>query len=184
VHDDGVLAAARLNLDSRRSCLGSRHLVSSLLSIYLNDHLAGSTVALELAKRTARSNRGSSYEQTLARMTSEISEDRQALEGIMNRLGVGKDRAKLTVAWCAEKLGRAKLNGRLTGYSPLSRLVELEMLALGVQGKLLLWQALGQSHGDDPRLTGVDLQMLQDRARSQHQELESQRRRAAEETLR
>jgi hypothetical protein len=30
----------------------------------------------------------------------------------------------------------------VTGYSPLSRLEELEILTLGVQGKLLLWQAL------------------------------------------
>ena len=32
-----------------------------LLGIYLNDHLAGSTVGMEVARRTARSNKGSGY---------------------------------------------------------------------------------------------------------------------------
>lgn len=45
-------------------------------------------------------------------------------------------------AWAAEKLVRLKLNGRLRGYSPLSRLLELEMLHIGITGKLELWQAL------------------------------------------
>ena len=43
----------------------------------------------------------------------------------MDDLGVGS-RAKDGAAWVAEKLGRLKTNGQLTGYSPLSRLVELE----------------------------------------------------------
>jgi hypothetical protein len=33
-----------------------------LLSIYLNDHLAGSTSGIELAKRSAANNRGTPYE--------------------------------------------------------------------------------------------------------------------------
>lgn len=36
----------------------------------------------------------------------------------------------------AEKLGRLKPNGQLHGYSPLSRVIELEGLYLGISGKL------------------------------------------------
>jgi hypothetical protein len=64
---------------------------------------------------------------------------------------------KVLLGWGAEKAGRLKLNGELLGYSPLSRLEELEALSLGVEGKLALWTALRRTHGDDPRLRGAEL---------------------------
>ena len=153
------------------------------LSIYLNDHLAGSTAGLDLARRTASENEGSSYGRVLAEVAEEIAEDREALIDVMERLSVGHDRLKVVGAWAAEKLGRLKLNGSLLSYSPLSRLVEIEGLSLGVEGKLGLWQSLKLTHGDDPRLRSVDLDALIARARSQRRRLERQRRKAAKEAL-
>jgi hypothetical protein len=155
-----------------------------LLAIYLNDHLAGSTAGLELARRAVGNNRGTGYGNVLAEVAEEIAEDRAALIDVMDRLSVGRDRVKVAGGWAAEKLGRLKLNGSLLSYSPLSRMVEIEGLSLGVEGKLGLWQALKVTHGDDPRLRGVDLDALITRARSQRRRLERQRRRAAEEALR
>jgi hypothetical protein len=43
---------------------------------------------------------------------------------------------KVGVAWIGEKIGRLKFNGRLLGRLPLSDLEELELLRLGVEGKL------------------------------------------------
>jgi len=154
------------------------------LSIYLNDHLAGSTVGLDLARRAASENEGSSYGKVLNEVAEEIAEDREALIDVMDRLSVGHDRLKVAGAWAFEKLGRLKLNGSLLSYSPLSRLVEIEGLALGVEGKLSLWQSLKLTHGDDPRLRGVDFDTLIARARSQRRRLERQRRKAAQEALR
>jgi hypothetical protein len=154
-----------------------------LLSTYLNDHLAGATAGLELARRAAGSNRSTSYGRVLSALAREIEEDREALLEIMARLGVGQDRLKVAVAWGAEKVGRLKLNGELLRYSPLSRLVELEGLAIGVEGKLALWQSLRETHSDDPRLRGIDIEELITRARSQRRRLEQQRRRAAAEAL-
>ena len=153
------------------------------LSIYLNDHLAGSTVGLDLARRAASENEGSSYGKVLAEVAEEIAEDREALIDIMDRLSVRHDRLKVAGAWAAEKLGRLKLNGSLLSYSPLSRLEGIEGISLGVEGKLSLWQSLKITHGDDPRLRGVDLDALIARARSQRQRLERQRRKAAKEAL-
>ena len=51
--------------------------------------------------------------------------------------------------------GRLKPNGQLTGYSPLSRLVELEGLSLGITGKLGLWRALLGLVPGEPRLDGA-----------------------------
>lgn len=56
-----------------------------LLSTYLNDHLAGATAGLELARRAARSNRGSTYGRVLSELVEEIAEDRSALEAVMSR---------------------------------------------------------------------------------------------------
>jgi hypothetical protein len=154
------------------------------LTTYLNDHLAGATAGLDLARRTASSNDGTPYGRVLAEVAEEVAEDREALEEVMARLSVSRDRVKVAGAWAAEKLGRFKLNGSLLSYSPLSRLEEIEGLALGVEGKLSLWQSLKLTYGGDPRLRGVDLDALIERARSQRRRLERQRRRAAQEALR
>lgn len=172
--------AALLSAISRSA---SYHLIGSLLGTYLNDHLAAAVAASELAKRCAGSNRGNGYGDALAQLAAEIGEDRKTLEDLMRRLGAGTDRLKVTASWSAEKLGRLKLNGRLLSYSPLSRLEEIELLALGVDGKLALWRTLERTLGDDPRLRSVDLEQLIARARSQRRRLETQRLRAAAEAL-
>jgi hypothetical protein len=53
----------------------------------------------------------------------------------MDELRFGGDKVKNIAAWGIEKVGRLKLNGQLTGYSPLSRVVELEGLLAGIAGK-------------------------------------------------
>ena len=154
-----------------------------LLSIYLNDHLAGSTVGRELVHRAAGSNRGSAYGRFLTELAHEIDEDRETLLGLMRDLDVGVDRAKVAAAWTGEKAGRLKLNGRLLGYSPLSRVVELEALTLGVAGKRGLWVALQDVADDEPRLAAAPLPALIARADRQLAGLEQHRRRAAREAL-
>ena len=146
-----------------------------MLEIYLNDHLAGATAARELVRRAAGSNRGTAYGPFLERLAGEIDEDRESLLEVMKALGAGTDRLKLAAGWGAEKLGRLKLNGRLLGYSPLSRVVELEGLALGVSGKLALWRGLRALAPHEPRLGGFDLEALIARAERQLDELESHR---------
>lgn len=155
----------------------------SLLAIYLNDHLAGATAGLELAQRAAASNRGSGYGRFLDELADEIRTDRESLLEVMRSLDIGVDRIKVSAAWAAEKLGRLKLNGRLLGYSPLSRLVELEALALGVTGKLAMWRALNRLEPGRSELSKPKLEALIDRAQLQLQGLEAQRQSAVEDAL-
>src|SRR5919199_5430140 len=122
------------------------------LAVYLNDHLAGATGGLELAKRAASSNEGTEYGAFLSELEHEIAEDRASLVRIMERFDVKQDRIKTTGAYVGEKLGRLKPNAHLTSYSPLSRVVELEFLMLGVTGKLGLWRALLAVANADERL--------------------------------
>ncbi len=154
-----------------------------LLAIYLNDHLAGSTVGHELAKRSAAHNRSSDYGTFLDGLAEEIAEDRRKLMEIMGALGIRVDRLKWVGAWAAEKLGRLKLNGSLRDYSPLSRVVELEGLALGINGKLSLWRALEELAPKLPELASFDLPGLAARAESQLERLEPHRLQAVSEAL-
>lgn len=154
-----------------------------LLSIYLNDHLGGSTVGRDLARRAAANNRGTDYGQFLTTLAVEIDEDRDALLGLMRRLGVRVDQVKVVLGWATEKVGRLKLNGQLTGYSPLSRVVELEGLLLGVRGKLALWTALERLPPSTRQTAAVDLERLADRATRQCEQIEEHRLRAVEEGL-
>lgn len=146
------------------------------LAIYLNDHLAGATLGVELVRRTQRENAGSPLGDFLRELGTEIAEDRRTLLGLLDRLGVEPSLPKVAAAWTSEKLGRLKLNGRLTRYSPLSRVVELEALSIGIEGKRLMWVAL------DGRLqvAGFDFAALAERARSQRDRLEPHRLAAAD----
>lgn len=153
-----------------------------LLGIYLNDHLAGSTVGIELAKRSHGANRGTEVGEFLEWLIGEIDEDRRVLEQLMARLDIGHDPVKRAVGWTTEKVGRLKLNGSLFSYSPLSRFVELETLTLGVTGKHLLWQALERA-GLGPVFENVDLPRMSKRAQEQLSRLEHHRGMAAREAL-
>jgi hypothetical protein len=153
------------------------------LAIYLNDHLAGATVGVELGRRALRENEGSELGIFLRGLLAEISEDRATLVQLMERLSIQRSKAKTAAAWTAEKLGRLKLNGQIRGYSPLSRLVELEGLAAGIEGKRSLWLALAQIRDRERRLLEFDLDALAERAQSQRERLELHRLAAAAAAL-
>jgi hypothetical protein len=153
------------------------------LKIYLEDHYAGATAGLELARRSAGANRGTPYGDVLERIADEIEQDRDSLRAIMTELGVGPDRLKVAGAWAGEKAGRLKLNGHLTGYSPQSRVIELEGLVIGVTGKRCLWSALRHVAPQESRLQIEQLDELVARAERQIEELEEQRLKAVSEAV-
>lgn len=155
--------------------------VSDLLKTYLQDHHAGATVGLELARRTAGANEGTEYGPELERLADEIAEDRATLEEVMERLEVKPSKLKDAGGWAAEKLGRLKPNDRLLSYSPLSRVIELEGLLIGVTGKQALWEAVQTAVGQS--LDGIDFDALSARAADQRGRLETLRRRAAAEAF-
>ena len=156
---------------------------SKYLATYLNDHLAGSTVGLALARRAASENEGTPLGRFLSTLAEEIAEDRRALEELMGALSVGTDHKKVAAAWLAEKAGRLKPNAQLRGYSPLSPLVELEALSLGIEGKRLMWRALREV-ADEHGLDAARLDELATRARRQRDRVERQRAGIAADALR
>jgi hypothetical protein len=149
--------------------------MSSLLAIYVQDHHAAGLAGARVARRVAMAVERDSGNAELRRVASEISEDLLALEGIMHRLGVEPNRAKDTLARIAERLGRLKLNGRLLRRSPLSDLLELETLVVGITGKQALWVSLREI----PSIQIEELDQLLERAEEQKRSVENARVAAA-----
>lgn len=154
---------------------------AGLLGVYLNDHLAGSTAGAALARRLADAE--ADWAPELGRISGEIAEDRETLLGLMARLDVPVVRYKKAIAWVGEKAARLKPNKRLIERSPLSRVLELETLRLGVEGKAAGWRTLREVADTEPRLPAARLEELLARARRQAEELEKLRVRAVNEAL-
>ncbi len=141
---------------------------TKLLGIYLNDHLAGATVGSHRMRRLAHAERDSPNSAVLQLVAGEIEEDEATLIDVMRRLGVERQLYKRAGAWVAERLGALKLNGRLIRRSPLTTLIELEMMQMAIVGKHALWTTLLRS--DLP--AGVDLEGLGARAKRQRKMLQ------------
>jgi hypothetical protein len=155
-----------------------------LLGVYLNDHLAGATVGVELSRRMAASAEPKSAAAgTLRKLSAEIAADRGSLIEIMTRLNIPLRSYKVFAAWAGEKAGRLKLNRRLLTRSPLSSLEEAEILRLGVEGKAAGWRTLRVLAERDTRLDTSTLDGLIARAARQSAVLEDLRTDIAEQLL-
>ncbi|MDX6688600.1 MAG: hypothetical protein QOG15_57 [Solirubrobacteraceae bacterium] len=153
------------------------------LGIYLRDHRAGAAAGSDLARRAADENDGTPYGHFLSGLADEIEADVMTLEQIMSRFDVTPDLLKNAGAKVGEKLGRLKPNGQLTGYSPLSRVLEMEGLRAGVQGKLSLWQSLREVAPAHPELDEAELDELVASAEGQLDGLRKQHGLAAREAF-
>jgi hypothetical protein len=141
-----------------------------LLHIYINDHLGAATAGREVTKRCLESNTGTPLGDFLMQLLREINEDRATVEEVLAATNGRRDRFKPALGWMVEKAGRLKLNGQVRGYSPLSRVEELEGISAGIEAKRAMWiafQLLG-----DPRLAGFDFEVLIHRASAQREGLE------------
>src|SRR5688572_22822341 len=145
-------------------------MVTRLLRIYLQDHHAASAGGVALANRALGPHHP---------LAKHIARDRQTLDRVMRQLSIAPSAIKVGMVRIAERVGRLKLNGALLKRSPLSSVIELETLVVGVRGKEALWTALQKA---DVRLD-VDLDALAKSARMQEAELEALRLRAAAEAF-
>jgi predicted DNA-binding ribbon-helix-helix protein len=138
------------------------------LAIFLDDQLALAVGWRELARRAARENHGTELAEPLAKVAHGMAEDVETLKRLMAQLGARRSRWKQAAAVLAERGGRLKPNGRVRSYSPLSRFVELEFLAIGIEAKRQLWRSLR----DFAQIDGVDFDALIARADEQRAEIE------------
>jgi hypothetical protein len=141
------------------------------LTTYLNDHLAGSVVALELLELLPPLVRPAERD-ILNGLRTEIREDQQLLKELLEQLGEKESPMRKVAAWITEKLGEVKLKFDDPGDGELRVLEALEALGLGVQGKLGLWRALRTISAADSRLRAVDFGRLERRALDQFERVD------------
>jgi hypothetical protein len=156
---------------------------TELLGVYVNDHLASATGGIELVCRMLGVHRGSRWQQPLEQLLGELRDEKSSLLGMARTLGVPVRQYKQLGVWLAEKVTRAKLNGRLLSRSPLSDLVEFEFLASGVRAKRSGFETLRIRAEVDDRLDRAELDRLIDQAHRQYQWLTAARRDVAAEVF-
>jgi hypothetical protein len=148
--------------------------VSDSLVTYLHDHLAGSNFAIELLEFLRDKHAGDPLSGVFAALLADMDQDRKTLQVIIERAGNGYPVLKEAAAWLGEKMSELKL--RLGAFGTFEA---LEAVALGILGKLALWQALSTIADTDARLRAVDFERLAARAREQHARVEDLRLQAA-----
>ncbi len=149
---------------------------TELLGIYVNDHLAAATGGIELVGRMIGVHRGSRWEPPLQQLLTELRDEKSSLLDVARALGVPVRQYKQLGVWVAEKVSRAKFNGRLLSRSPLSDLVEFEFLASAVRGKRSGFETLRIAAEVEPRLPKAELDRLIDQAHRQYEWLTRTRR--------
>ncbi len=124
-------AAHRVPADLQRDILG----------LYLSDHLTGATAGVERCERMARVYAGTELGPGLAGLATEIRVEREFLRELIETLELRQRPYRQAAAWMAERAGRLKTNDRLGG-SPMTPLLEIELMRSAVAGKLGGWQTL------------------------------------------
>jgi hypothetical protein len=147
--------------------------MSDSLETYLNDHLGGAQIAIELLEAMREQHDDEKFRAFANALLPEIQADDQTLRSIAEKVGHGSSAVKKAGGWLLEKFARLKLGH--TSSTDFELFESLEMLAVGIQGKLCLWKALQAASGLDSRLREYDLEDLVCRAEQQYEKVESQR---------
>lgn len=146
------------------------------LEVYLNDHLAGSTGGLELARKMVQESNDERERSVLGVIANEIQEERDILKDTISALSCKENPIKKATGWLAERVAGLKLSPAL--HDPgLTRILEIEALSTGVAGKRCLWQNLSWLQAKDERLQRFDFADLKHLAETQLERLDSLRER-------
>jgi hypothetical protein len=148
------------------------------METYLNDHLAGSVVALELLADLEKTHPGE-LQRFFAELRQDIEADRDELVALMQRLGVGVGRTRRVAAWLAEKAAELKLRLDDKAGGNFRLFESSELISLGIEGKATLWRTLAALARTMPDYCLADYQRLEQRALEQRSRLERVRLEAA-----
>jgi hypothetical protein len=134
------------------------------LRAYLSDHLAVSAGIGSLAQRVRDASRWRDERPRLEALVAALHDDHADLERVLSSRGIKPDPLKRRFAHLAERLGRLKGNGRVFRSSPLTRVVELQGLQIGLHGCMAPWMTL-RDLGVDPARANAALNRLVEQER-------------------
>ena len=153
------------------------------IATYLNDHLAGSVVAVELMENLETVYAGQPIADFIAKLRADIEVDIRELEDLMGQLQISESRTRKASAWLTEKFTQLKLRLDDPAHGDLRLFETLEALSLGIEGKRSLWLALSAAAELSPQLRIANYQRLQQRAEEQRARVEDQRLELARKAL-
>jgi hypothetical protein len=142
------------------------------LDVYLNDHLSGATAGVNLAQLAAEEHRQDEHGQFLGEIASEIKQDYETLEQLLEAMGTEKSAGKAALAEVGSKVMATKFTGE---DDQLNAFVTLETLSIGVEGKVCMWKALQRVEDAYPALASLDIDELISRGESQRDRIEAKR---------
>src|SRR5947207_1421992 len=105
------------------------------LATYLQDHVAGSVVALELLQHLEKVHAGSDLRAFFATLRGDIEADRAELDALVERIGASAGTLRAAVAWFGEKATRLKLQMDDSAGGDFRLLEAVELVAVGIEGK-------------------------------------------------
>ena len=147
--------------------------MSEALATYVNDHLGGAKIALQELESMRDQHDDEHFRDFARTLLPEIQKDDATLQSIAERTGSDSGPLKEAGGWLLEKLARVKLGH--TGTSDFRMFESLELLSVGIQGKLCLWKALETASRSDARLRTYDFNELVKRASAQYEQVEAER---------
>jgi hypothetical protein len=153
------------------------------IHVYLNDHLAGATLGRDLAEQIHQQHEGTALGEVMGSVAAQIDEDRDTLLELMDKMETSRNPVKQAAGWVTEKASRVKFSGALAGDREHGEFMALESLALGVQGKASMWNALKEVADEYAPLRWMNLDELLSRAESQYATLEQERLAAGRRAL-
>src|SRR5699024_6430162 len=98
------------------------------LELYLNDHLTGATAGRARIRHMVQEYADLPIHDALRELADDLEEEHERLTRVITELGLTVKRYRQVPAAIGERLGRLKLNNRLFGRSPMSPLLEVELL--------------------------------------------------------
>ena len=144
----------------------------ALVRTYLNDHITGASAVASRVERMSRNPDAGQDAADLERLARELREERRVHEATARDLGLTLSRWKHLGAAVAGRVARLKPNGRAVGRSPMTLVLELEVLRSGLEGKRLGWTTL-REHAVALELDVARLDARVARSREQAQRVEA-----------
>lgn len=116
-----------------------------LLGLYISDHLTGATAGAERIERMAADFTDTPVFAALSELADQIRREHAFIQRLLEQLGLKRRPIAEAIAWTGERLGRLKGNGAVLNRSPMTMVLETELMRSAVIGKLGMWQTLADN---------------------------------------
>ncbi|WCO65003.1 hypothetical protein PO878_10885 [Iamia majanohamensis] len=153
------------------------------LGHHLATHQAGAALAMSTAQRARAAEEGTDLGRALATFLDELEDERDTLRRAQRALDLEPAGVVGVVRTATDGARRLLHLATTARRTPLTRVLELEVLVTGVTGKMRVWEVLGELADQEPDLPDVDWEALVVRARGQREVLLAHHRQAAREAF-